>query len=301
MAMVAVVAVLSVAPPPAVAQVPEVPPPATVGGCPSETLAFHKCALAKAKTFNPRRTPGGKPDMQGYWLGLAPSFSIEGVSETEPLTRDPIMPWLVGPSLIVDPPDRKIPYQPWAAAIGRKGQNFQKYIDPRSACATGGVPRMAHQDASMLLQPSGEDYVLWLFEDHHAERVITMDARPQVGQNIKLWNGLSRGRWEGNTLVIDVTNLNGYSWLDDAGNFYTDAAHLVERLTMIDPDTIHYEVTIEDPKAYTRPWKTVWALVRQKQPGFELLEEACLEGERDLPHFFDGGYKYYFGESWRSR
>jgi len=70
---------------------------------------------------------------------------------------------------------------------------------------------------------------------------------------------------------------------------------------MFDPDTIHYEVTIQDPKAYTRPWKMVWALVREKAPGFQLLEEACLEGERDLPHFLGLGYRYYFGETWRSR
>jgi hypothetical protein len=299
MAVAAVVGVLLLVPSSAAGQ--DRAAPATWGGCPAEPLAFHRCALEKAKTFEPPRTPGGKPDMQGYWHGLAEAFSVEGVSETEPLTLNAVMPWTVGPSLIVDPPDRKIPYQPWAAEIGRKGQNFQKYLDPRTTCATGGVPRVAHQDASMLLQPSGEDYVVWLFEDHHVERVITMDGRPHVGENIKLWNGDSRGRWEGKTLVIDVTNLNAYTWLDDAGNFSTDAAHLVERLTMIDPDTIHYAVTIEDPKAYTRSWTVVWALVREKQPGFELLEEACLEGERDLPRFLELGNRYYFGESWKSR
>ena len=132
------------------------------------------------------------------------------------------------------------------------------------------------------------------------ESRLTYYRVTDAGANIKLWNGDSVGRWEGNTLVIDVTNVNGYTWFDDAGNFYTDAAHLVERLTMIDPNTIHYEVTIEDPKAYTRPWKMVWALVREA-PGFELLEEACLEGERDLPHFLEGGLRHYFGETWKSR
>jgi hypothetical protein len=299
MAGAAVVGILSLVPSPAAGQ--ELPPRASWGGCPPEYLAFHTCALEKAKTFAPPRTPGGKPDMQGYWRGLAPAFTVEAVTEAEPLTRDPLQPWTVGPSMIVDPPDRKIPYQPWAAEIGRQGQNFQRYIDPRTACATGGVPRVAHQDASMLLQPSGEDHVVWLFEDNHVERIITTDGRPHVGEHIKLWNGESRGHWEGNTLVIDVKNFNGFTWLDDSGNFYTDAAHLVERLTMIDPDTIHYEVTIEDQKAYTRPWKVVWALVRETEPGFELLEEACLEGERDLPHFLQGGFRHYFGETWKSR
>jgi len=305
--LAAVVAVLSLAALPAVAEGGQGPAalttaaPTTLGGCPAETLAFHKCALEKAKTFTPRRTPGGKPDMQGYWRGrLVSGSSVEAISASEPLTQLPVMPWTIGPGMVLDPPDRKIPYQPWAAGIGRKGQHYEKYIDPRTACSTGGVPRLALQGANQLLQPSGEDYVLWLFEDHHAYRVIPTDRRPHVGKNIKLWNRDSLGRWEGNTLVVDVTNVNGYTWFDDAGNFYTDAAHLVERLTLIDPNTIHYEVTIEDPKTYTRPWKMVWALVREA-PGFELLEEACLEGERDLPHFLQQGYRHYFGETWKSR
>ena len=120
----------------------------------------------------------------------------------------------------------------------------------------------------------------------------------RTGKNIKTFHGDAVGRWEGNTFVIDVTNLNGYTWFDDSGNFHTDAAHLVERLTMIDTDTIHYEMTFEDPKAYTRPWTMAWALVREMQPGFELLEEACWEGERDVPRFRKQGFRLYFGEPW---
>ena len=274
----------------------------SLGGCPAELVAFHRCALEKATTFEPPRTPEGRPDLQGYWNSrLTQAFSVEGVSGTEPLVGDDVMPWDIAPGMIVDPPDGKIPYQPWAADVGRIGLNYDEYIDPRTACGPGGVPRLALQDVNQILQPWGDNQVVWLFEDHHVNRVITMDASPAVGENIKLWNGYSRGRWEGNTLVIDVTNLNGYTWFDDSGNFYTDAAHLVERLTLVDPDTIHYEVTVEDSKAYTRPWTLVWALVREKGPGFELLEEACWEGERDLPRIREAGYKYYFGESWRGR
>jgi hypothetical protein len=277
-------------------------PAGTVGGCPAEPLAFHRCALEKAKTFDPPRTPAGKPNMEGYYRSrLAQSFSVEGVSGSEPLVGNLVMPWTVAPAMIVDPADRKIPYQPWAASIGRIGENYSRYVDPRTACGSGGVPRLALQDANQILQPSPEDYVVWLFEDHHVHRVIPMDGRPRLGDAFKMATGDSRGRWEGNTLVIDVTNVNGYTWLDDSGNFYTNAAHLIERLTLIDPDTIHYEVTIEDPKTYTRPWKVAWALVRQKQPGFQLIEEACREGEKNLPYLLKSGYKYYFGESWRSR
>ena len=277
-------------------------PAPSIGGCPAEPVAFHKCALEKAKTFNPPRTPSGKPNLEGYWRSrLITAFSLEGVSKDDPLTKLAVMPWEIAPTVIVDPADGKIPYQPWAAEIGRRGVNFQKYLDPRTACNTAGVPRLALQDPSQIVQAPNDSQMLWLHDDHHVNRVIPMDGRPRPGDNIKLWNGASRGRWEGNTLVIDVTNLNGYTWIDDSGNFYTDAAHLVERLTMIAPDTIHYAVTIEDPKAYTRPWTAVWAQVRVTEPGFELFEESCWEGERDLPRFRELGYRDYYGESWRRR
>ena len=86
------------------------------------------------------------------------------------------------------------------------------------------------------------------------------------------------------------------------GNFYTDAAHLVERLTMVDANTIDYEVTFEDPKAYTRPWRVAWVLQRVMEPGFELIEEACIEGERSMEDIREqGGALLLFREGWRGR
>jgi hypothetical protein len=283
------------------AQTPERPP--IIAGCPTENLAFHNCALQKAKTFNPPRTPTGRPNLQGYWRSrLTQAFSVEGVAEDHPFVKDPAQRWDVASPEIVEPADRKIPYQPWAVRIGREGVNFREYVDPRTTCSTAGVPRLALQDPSQILQPPTDDHVLWLHEDHHQFRVIAIDARPRPGDGVTMWNGFSRGRWEGNTLVIETTNLNGYTWLDDSGNFYTEAARLVERLTMVDADTIHYEVTIEDPKTYTRPWKAAWALVRDTTPGgYELFEEACREGDRDLPLIREQGFKFYFGAPWRVR
>jgi len=295
--------------PPATAQAPPPPPELTppirvesLAGCPGENLAFHTCALQKATTFTPPRTPSGRPDFQGYWRSrMTQAFSVEGVADDDPLTKDLIMPWFPSPAEIVDPADRRIPYQPWAAAIGRRGVNFDEYIDPRTTCSTAGVPRLALQDASQILQPPTEDHILWLHDDHHQFRVIAMGQPPPVGRNVQTWNGLARGRWEGNTLVIETANFNGYTWLDDAGNFYTDSARVTERLTMIDPDTIHYRATIEDPTAYTRPWTVAWALIREKEPGFELIEESCREGERSLDRIREQGTKDYFGAPWRFR
>lgn len=296
------VAVVSLAPPlPTAGQEAAATPPTSIGGCPAEILSFRACAAEKAKTFDPPRTRGGQPDLQGYWRGtLTSDFSVEGVSDTEPRTRDPIMPWTAGPPMIVDPPDRRIPYQPWAAKIGRKGVHYERYVDPRTACGSGGVGR-AVPGAYQFLQPESGDLLLWLYDDQHVHRLIPTDGRPHIGKNIKLVQGDSVGRWEGTTLVVDVTNLAGSTWIDDAGNFYTDAAHIVERLTMIDPDTIYYELTFEDPTAYTGPWTMAWPLRRDKQPGFELLEAACREGERDVPSLLKVGYRRYFGQSWSSR
>ena len=92
--------------------------------------------------------------------------------------------------------------------------------------------------------------------------------------------GDSRGRWEGHTLVVDVTNNNDETWLDTASNFHSDALHVVERWTYADTETINYEAILEDPMVYTRPWKIAFPLVRNKQKHYELLEFACHEGDR---------------------
>lgn len=274
-----------------------------LAGCPTENLAWHTCALAKAKMFTPPRTPTGKPDLQGYWRSrLTQSFSVEGVPANHRFATEPVQPWEVAPPEIIEPADRKIPYQPWAARIGREGVNFNEYVDPRTTCSTGGVPRLALQDPSQILQPPTDDHVLWLHEDHHQFRVIAMDERPPVGRDVTTWNGLSRGRWDGNTLIIETANFNGYVWIDDSGNFYTNTARVTERLTMVDRDTLHYQATIEDPTVYTRPWTVVWALIRDTTSGgYEFIEEPCLEGDRNLPRIREQGYKFYFGAPWRSR
>jgi hypothetical protein len=305
----ALVAVASFAVVPASAQNPTAdleaptPKPTTVAGCPAQSQAFHKCALAKAKTFKSPRTPDGRPDMQGFWRDrLTNGFSVEGMAKDDPLTRNLVQSATPGPGMIVDPPDGKIPYQPWAANFGRQGQNLKTYIDPHGRCSLHAPPRNVEvSPVYQLIQPPGGNYVLWLLEEVHEYRIIPTDGRPHIGKDIKLWGADSVGRWEGNTLVVDVTNFNGYPWLDDQGNFYSDAVHMVERWTMIDPDTMHYEVTIEDPKVYTRPWKMAWALERIKDAGFELIEEACREGDRDWVHLRSLGYQSYFGQTWKSR
>jgi hypothetical protein len=105
-----------------------------------------------------------------------------------------------------------------------------------------------------------------------------------VSPAIRLWQGNSRGRWDGNTLVVETTNFNGRHWFDLVGHIQSDAMRTTERFTLVDLDTIKYEVTVDDPKLYTRPWTVAGAFVRmQKEPDgreIEPFEYACAEGSR---------------------
>ncbi len=259
--------------------------PRTPSACPDDDPAvFHPCAIARAKTFDPPRTADGHPDLQGYWRHRTPAHES---LEAHPKNVDDAG----GPGVIVDPADGKVPLQPWAAA--KRKENAEKYIDQNIVCFMSGVPRHIYMGVYQILQTPG--YVVILSEEAHAYRVITMDARPHIGKDILLWQGDSRGQWEGNTLVVDTTNQNGKPWLDQRATFYTEEAHVVERLSLIDADTIHFEATIDDPNVYTRPWTMAFPLRRNTQERFELMEEACHEGEWNTEHRLRLGYKIYPG------
>jgi hypothetical protein len=225
--------------------------------------------------------------MQGFWVrpaGTPPFYeNLEEGSEAKHSVMADNK--LLRGTPIVDPPDGKVPYQPWAAAI--KQERFKKIHDPNPAvrdpvsahCFLAGVPRIQYDVAPptfQILQVPGS--VLLLFERQHAYRIIPLDGRPHVPANLKLWMGDSRGRWEGNTLVVDVTNHNDRPWLDWAGNFHSDALHVVERWTLVSPDKLTYEATIEDPRAYSKPWKLALIYARNKQEGYEQMEDSCYEG-----------------------
>ena len=244
--------------------------------------------------WNPPRTPDGQPDIQGFWTFVPGDTFAQGSLEG---VMDPA--WsLAGPprkykSVIVDPPDGKIPYQPWALA--RKNDNFvghvkptkRQHLDGRTLCHLPGAPRDIYSGAAeagvtpQILQTP--EHVVMLIEFVHGFRIIRLDGRPHIGESIHLWQGDSRGRWEGNTLIVDVTNSHG-KWLDVTGDFYSDALHVVERWTLVDADTLRVAVTMDDPKVYRRPWTMVFAFTRKKDPGYELVEYACVEGERNMQH-----------------
>lgn len=111
-----------------------------------------------------------------------------------------------------------------------------------------------------------------------------LDGRPHVGASVKLWMGDSRGHWEGNMLVVDVTSYNGRSRLSNVGDFASEKAHIVERSTFVDNKTLKYEATVDDPSVYTRPWTlaSVFHRGHTKERNYEQWEEACHEGERNV-------------------
>ena len=125
------------------------------------------------------------------------------------------------------------------------------HIDPEGPLS---VERSAAQQLRGDIEiRQNANHVVMLYEWAHAYRVVPMDGRPHVGADIALFNGDSRGRWEGDTLVVDVTNFNDVPWLDSHGSFYSEQLHVVERWSMLDADTIRYEATIEDPAVFTQP------------------------------------------------
>jgi hypothetical protein len=172
------------------------------------------------------------------------------------------------------------------------------YPDPQTFCLYS-VPRATWRGGFDIAQVPG--YVVILYGFNHYYRFIPTDGRPhRVSPNVKLWMGNSRGSWQGNTLVVDVTNLNGKNWLDQVGNFFSNNAHVVERFTLADANTIDYEATIDDPKVFTRPWTVRLPLRRARAAsgdkyGDETWENACHEGNEAVDHNRTLGFKWFRG------
>ena len=194
--------------------------------------------------------------------------------------------------MIVDPPDGKLPLQPWAEV--QKRENEAKYIDQNTHCFLSGVPRFMYEAGAYQILQAPESITI-LSEEVHAFRVIATDGRPRIAQTIGLWLGDARGRWEGNTLVVETTNQNGRVFLDRRGTFYTNAATVTERFTMLDRNTIAYGATVDDPLVYTRPFTIGLMLTRHTTQDFEMLEDSCFEGNKDVDILYSIGLKKYPG------
>ena len=257
--------------------------------CPDDEPAkFHACALAAAKTYNPPRTADGKPDFGGYWRRRAQAFED---LETHPKTPDDGG----GPSVVVDPANGKVPMQPWSDL--RRRENAARYLHHNAACFPAGAIGVMYM-ANLYQFIQGPDSLVLVGEglSAHPYRIIPVDGRPHVGKGMLLWLGDPRGRWDGNTLVIETTNQNGRNYLDQRGRFYTEEARMVERMTLIDPNTIHWQATIEDPNVFTRPFTIALAFRRNAVAGAEVWEEACFEDNTEQMQLFrNSGFRVYPG------
>ncbi|MEJ0035821.1 MAG: hypothetical protein WDO68_07040 [Gammaproteobacteria bacterium] len=235
---------------------------AVVVGAPA-TVVNAQDATTASRPGLPRGTDG-KPDLTGIWEAL--STAEWGV---EPHAARKDAPAGLG---IVE--GDVIPYQPWALA--RRDQNFAKRakLDPLAKCFMPGVPRITYTPLPFQIFQS-EKELTFLYQYAHSVRTVHANGAPHPPGHIDWWLGDSRGHWEGDTLVVDVTHFNDQTWFDRAGNFHSDALHVIERYTLIGPDHIEYRATIEDPKVFTRPWNINLVLYRHKEKNFQLLEHEC--------------------------
>ena len=242
----------------------------------------------EAQRWNAPATPDGQPDMQGYWrqTNNVTTYSLEQgeahraehikITGQRAATGKPI----------VDPPDGRIPYVPWAAkkfeylVSVHEGPERVVDLDPVARGFMEGVPRINLQTGFQILQTASQ--VVFLYEYGHHYRVVPIDNTPHLASDIKLWMGDSRGHWEGHTLVIDVTNNNGQAWFDQVGAFHGPALHVVERWTFAGNNELDYTATMDEAGVFARPWTLAMNYTREKEEGYEQLESAVWEGNKSV-------------------
>ena len=232
------------------------------------------------------RTEDGKPNLNGIWQSMTTAnFDIEA-HQSKPGPHPQIMgAWGAEPGGLGIVEGGSIPYKP--EALAKKQANYKNRMvvkvtndphrfdtgDPELQCYRPGVPRANYMPHPFQIFQSHEQ-ILIVYEYKGAERTIYMD--PHKDAPVDSWMGWSNGHWEADTLVVDVTGFNGHAWFDRAGNFASDALHVVERYTPNGPNLLMYEATIEDPSTFTRPWKVSFPLYRHVEPHAQLVEFNCV-------------------------
>lgn len=245
--------------------------------------ALEAVAQTPARSINaPRipRMPGGKPNLNGLWQAMTTAnwdledHSAQAGNVIELGAIDAIP---AGYGVIEG--GGTIPYKP--EALAKKKENFANRLklDPEIKCYLPGIPRASYMPYPFQITQSNND-ILFAYSYDAATRVILMAKHREA--ELDTWMGTSNGHWDGDTLVIDVTGFNGRAWLDRAGNFATDSAHVIERYSLTDENTMNYEATIEDPAVFTRPWKISFPLYRHREKNARLLDFQCVEFVEEL-------------------
>lgn len=233
------------------------------------------CTLARAPAGKVPRTAEGVPDLSGVWQVLDNSID----HNLEP------HPGYGGANGA--PPNQgvvqggRLPYQPWA--LEKRDANFRNRdkLDPRAKCFTLGTPRAQYYPAPFEILQRPRDLTL-VYQFGHSVRTIHTNGTPHPqGGNQLFWLGDSRGRWEGDTLVVDVTDFNDETWFDRAGNFHSDKLRVQERWMLLGPDHLQYTATMSDEDVFTQPWTIEIVLYRHKGKGYRLVENYCFTHEYD--------------------
>ena len=260
------------------------------------------------------RTPWGDPDFRGHWVAGTSAPMENPIQDAWQLTEEEFRRYPTAQffpdheaapgmqrqeqPMIIDPPDGRIPLQDWAIEKRVEimaNQDKLEFLDPRVKCLPAALPRgnlPVGYNSYQFLQVPGA--VILLYEWNHHTRYIPLDGSDHVASPIQLGMGDSRGRWEGDTLVVDVTNFTDNTWVTGHGAapegapgtaintghgvFHSTDLHVVERYTLKDADTIHYEATITDPQVFTQPWTISYDAFNRAPEGHILYEYACHEG-----------------------
>ncbi len=273
-------------------------------------VVFTAAAQSQAPAPWTRKTPDGQPDLRGTWVNFD-STPFEADREAPSLFGNPVNPpahWAdhdspisaTRRSMVVDPPDGRVPVMKWAEE--RRDYDLAHLEDaphhetPWVRCITRGVPGgmfpAGYNNGYEIIQIPG--YVIIVYEMIHDTRIIPLDGRPHVGANIRMWNGDPRGRWEGDTLVVETRNFNDKGVLGTSaatgrirGIPHSEEMVVVERFRRVTEDVINYSATITDPKVYTAPWTVELPLNRD--PSYVMFEYACHEGNLALPNALRAG------------
>jgi hypothetical protein len=264
--------------------------PAAAPAAPRQTPAAPRPAAAPAPAARQpaagARTEDGKPNLNGIWQAITTAnWDIEAHHAEAGPHNDIMGAWGSQPPGMGIVEGGTIPYKP--EALKKKQENFKNRMlvkvtndphrfdtgDPELQCFRPGVPRANYMPFPFQIFQN-RDQILMVYEYKGSMRTVFMDKHQDAP--VDSWMGWSNGRWEGDTLVIDVTGFNGHQWLDRAGNFLSDTAHVVERWTPRGRDHMMYEATIEDSATFTRPWKISFPVYRRLEPNIQLLEFNCV-------------------------
>ncbi len=258
----------------AMAQTPAPPPSAKAAPVKSTSAASGRIA--------------GKPDFSGIWEAnttanwdlltheARPMVGQPGLTANSVVLAAPVVAlgsigW-VPPGLgVVE--GNEIPYQPWAAARQKENQDHWLDRDPEVKCFQPGIPRGLYMpNPFQIIQSSTKIQMVYEYAD--AQRTIHLNKMEEYPNTA--WMGYSVGHWEGDTLVVDVTDFNDATWFDRAGDFHSEAMKVTERFTPDGANVIRYEATITDPQVFTRPWKISMPLYKHVEPNAQLLEFRCV-------------------------